>query len=112
MTESEASEFKKREARDQLLAHFEEVTSKVEAALDHGDVDEVALLLSERAEALDAMINAAAKAPFPKTVILELKARQAALEERLRSGQTDLGEEVRDTRAKGRAALRYAKHSK
>jgi len=99
------------EVRDELLDRFENLTSKIEASLDHNDVDEVAFLLSERARVLDSLRLSTQEHPLSDEQVQRLRERDGRLEERLLEARGSLDAEAATTRAKGRAARLYVKNS-
>jgi hypothetical protein len=110
MTDSSDSKSPTPRTRDEALALFEALTSKIEAALDYDDVVEVAFLLSERESALAGLLAWTRESPLPDDVIGRLQERDQAFEARLLKARSKLDDEAGETRAKGRAARLYVKN--
>ena len=111
MTESEEAPTPTKEARDALLARFENLTFKMEAALDHDDVAEVAFLLSLREDILADLQRITVDFPLSDTAVQALQARDAILRERLETAQAGLAAEAGDARVRGKVARSYVKNS-
>ena len=111
MTDSEDASRPTKETRDALLGRFENLTFKIEAALDHDDVAEVAFLLSKREEVLNELQLVTARFPLTNDEVTALQERDAALQERLRAAQAGLSAEAGSARVKGKAARSYVKNS-
>ena len=111
MTDSEEDSTQTLEARDALLGRFQNLTFKIEAALDHDDVAEVAFLLSRREEVLNDLQLATARHPLSEGVVKELQERDAALRSRLETAQEGLTAEAGSARAMGKVARSYVKNS-
>jgi len=111
MTDSEDASRPTIETRDALLGQFENLTFKIEAALDHDDVAEVAFLLSKREEVLNQLQLVTARFPLTDDAVATLQDRDAALQKRLEAAQAGLNAEAGSARAKGRAARSYVRNS-
>jgi hypothetical protein len=111
MSDSVESDLPRPRTRDEALALFEALTSKIEAALDHDDVVEVAFLLREREPALARLLEWTRDDPLPDDVVQRLQERDQAFETRLFSARGELDTESGQTRVKGRAARLYVKNS-
>ena len=111
MTDSDNAPKPTIEARDTLLGQFDNLTFKIEAALDHDDVAEVAFLLSKREEVLGELQQVAGYFPLDVTQVKKLQARDARLQKRLEAAQSGLNAEAGTARVKGQAARMYVKNS-
>ena len=111
MTDSEDASTPTIETRDALLGRFENLTFKMEAALDHDDVAEVVFLLSKREEVLNELQLVTARFPLNDEGVAKLQARDQAIQKRLEAAQAGLSAEAGSARAKGKAARSYVKNS-
>lgn len=111
MTDSEEASTHTLEARDALLGRFENLTFKIEAALDHDDVAEVAFLLSRREEVLNELQLVTARHPLSEAAVKALQDRDAALRDRLEVAQSGLNAEAGSARTMGKVARSYVKNS-
>jgi hypothetical protein len=111
MTDSDNAQPNTRESRDHLLGRFENLTFKIEAALDHDDVAEVAFLLSKREEVLKELQHLAGSFPLSAEQITKLQERDVRLQKRLEVAQAGLNAEAGSARVKGKAARTYVKNS-
>ena len=111
MTDSDEASTHTLEARDELLGRFQNLTFKIEAALDHDDVAEVAFLLSRREEVLNELQLVTARHPLSQEAVKELQDRDAALQSRLEAAQSGLNAEAGSARTMGKVARSYVKNS-
>lgn len=111
MTESDDAQPNLTESRDALLGRFEDLTFKIEAALDHDDVAEVAFLLSRREEVLKDLQEIARSHPLSAEQVRKLQGRDANLQRRLEAAQASLSAEAGTARVMGNAARSYVKNS-
>ncbi len=111
MTKSEDASRPTETERDDLLKRFNNLTLKMEAALDHDDVAEVAFLLSRREEVLDRLQLVTARFPLEDEAVAALRERDDALRTRIEEAQEGLHNEAGRARATGHAARSYVKNS-
>ena len=111
MTDSDNAQPQTIETRDALLGKFENLTFKIEAALDYDDVAEVAFLLSKREQVLKDLQFVSRKFPLSVPLVTKLQDRDAELQKRLEGAQAGLSTETGAARVKSRAARSYVKNS-